>query len=353
MNIFRKKPFVIGDIGVSISRIAEKEEMSNMDVIKFIIDEAKSCGVDAVNIPSYKLENIISSKASSYLDSFDDFNNCEFDLFKEFDSFSREDYMQLAEFCRSIGIMFLATPYDFESVDCLGDFVDVYEISASDLTNIPFIKYVASKNKPILLSTGAATLREIREAVNAIEEVSTVDIALMHEVLSYPTEYDDANLLMIKDLVNNFPVYEVGYIDYTEPDDDMMVLTAAYNYGAVIIEKHFTLDKSLNDGYDYAMDADDVIKFRNNVFFLSKVNGYSNKQPLICESLVRKELRKSIVAKRDIEKGQTISMSDIAFKRPGIGISPADVDEVIGKTAVECISKDTLIDFQMLNKKRN
>jgi N-acetylneuraminate synthase len=171
----------------------------------------------------------------------------------------------------------------------------------------------------------------------------------MHCVLSHPTSYKDANLLMIKDLLENFPDYEIGYSDHTKSDENMMILTTAYNYGADILEKHFTLDKTLpGTDHGYAMDSSDVFKFRENVSFLSKINGHKNKQPLICESATRKETRRSIVAKMDIKKGKVIEESDIAFKRPGMGISPADVDDVVGKTANTDILKDTLIEFEML-----
>jgi N-acetylneuraminate synthase len=227
--------------------------------------------------------------------------------------------------------------------------MSIFQISSSDLTNIPFIKHVASKNKPILLSTGGATLLEIKNAIKTIEDVSTCDIVIMHSILSFPTEYDDANLLMIKDLVQNFPDYEIGYSDHTRPDRNMMVLTTAFNYGATVLEKHFTFDKDL-DGLDssYAMDADDVIAFKRNVLFLSKISGRKNKQPLICESLTIRETRKSVVAKNDIAKGDVIDESDITFKRPGTGISPSRAEEIIGKTAVMDISKDSLITFEML-----
>ena len=244
--------------------------------------------------------------------------------------------------------MFLSTPFDFDSVDYLDEFMDIYKISSSDLTNIPFIKYIASKNKPILLSTGASTLREIKEAVTAIEEVSDVDIAIMHCVLSYPTAYEDANLLMIKDLAEHFPNYELGYSDHTKPDEYMAVLTTAYNYGAKILEKHFTLDKTLqgNDHY-HAMDPKDVVKFRENVKFLTKINGMKNKQPLICESSSRKEARRSIVAFKNIKKGNKITRENLTFKRPGTGIYPSEIDNVIGKIAKEDIPEDTLLDFDM------
>lgn len=349
MKIFNRQPFLIAELGVNFYDIAEKEGMSDMDAAKLMIDEAKSCGVDAVKFKSFKAETIASCNSPTYQDLSIESGTSQFDSFKKFDRFGADEYRELADYCKEVGVMFLSTPYDFDSVDYLDDFMDVYKISSSDLTNIPFIKYIANKNKPILLSTGASTMREIKEAVMAIEEVSLVDIAIMHSVLSYPTAYEDANLLMIKDLANNFPNYEIGYSDHTKPDENMLVLTTAYNYGATILEKHFTLDKSLTgNDHCHAMDPDDVSKFRKNAEFLSKINGRVNKQPLICESSARKDARRSIVAKTNIEKGEVISMSNVTFKRPGTGISPAEIDSVIGKTAAKDIIEDTLLDFEML-----
>ena len=349
MNIFNKKPFLIAEIGVNFYDIAKKEGISDMDAAKLMISEAKKCGVDAVKFQSYKADNIASRNSPAYWDLSEEPTNSQFELFKKFDKFGAEEFRELAEYCQSVGIMFLSTPFDFESVDYLDEFLSVYKISSSDLTNIPFIKYIASKNKPILLSTGAATLVEIKQAVDAIEEVSTVDIAIMHSIFSYPTSYEDANLLMIKDLGEYFQEYEIGYSDHTKPDENMAVLTTAYNYGATIIEKHFTLDKTVqgNDHY-HAMDPQDVDKFWDDVRFLTKINGMKNKQPLICESSARREARRSIVASRDIKKGEEISNENITFKRPGTGIYPSRIDEVIGKVAKEDIPEDTLLDFNML-----
>ena len=229
--------------------------------------------------------------------------------------------------------------------------MDIYSIASSDLTNIPFIQYIAKKNKPILLLTGAATLNEVKQAVKAIEDVSTVDIAILHSVLSYPTDYRDANLEMIKDLAQNFPIYEIGYSDHTKPDSNMFVLTTAFNFGADIIEKHFTLDKSLpGNDHSHSMDPDDVRIFKTNIGFLSQIKGMKNKQPLISESSASRNARKSIVAIKDIKKGDVITSDLLTFKRPGIGISPAQLDEVIGKTALVDIAEDTLIDFSMLEE---
>jgi N-acetylneuraminate synthase len=279
MNIFNKYPFLIAGIGDDFQVIAEKEGISDVDAIKYVIDEARDCGINAVKLQPYKSQNhfLDQSAISS--------------------SFTIDEYREIAEYCRNIGMKFLLTPLDLKSVDDFDDFLDIFCISSADLTNIPFIEYVASKNKPILLFTGASTIREIRQAIDAIENVSMVDIAIFHVVLSYPVDYNDANLLMINDLAENFPDYEIGYCDNTVPDDNMAVLTTAYNYGATILEKLFTIDKSLTD-CEYAMDADDVIKFNWNVNFISKVNGMKNKQPVICESSAIREMRKLSESKK-------------------------------------------------------
>ena len=343
LNIFTKKPFLIADVRNDFLKTARSNNISNMDAAKRAINQAKSCGFDAVNFEAYHLKNLFSRDYVEYLSKEPITSH-----FFKFDGFGYEEFRELADYCHEVKISFLATPMDFESADYLEELVDVYKISSHDLTNIPFIKHVASKDKPILLNTGGATMKEIKDAVRAIEEDSLVDIAIMHSVLSYPTSYDDANLLMIKDLVNNFPDYEIGYCDYTEVDDDLLILTTAYNYGAVVLEKQFTCDNISTDN-SCAITYDEVIKFKSKIAFLSKINGRINKQPLICESFARNETRRSIVAKTDIKKGELISEDKITFKMPSIGISPAQVEEVIGKKAKMDIFKDNLIDFDMLD----
>lgn len=349
MNIFNKRPFLIGEIGVNFYDIAKKENITPMDAAKLMIKEAKNAGIDAVKFQTYKAEKIASRNSPAYWDLDEEPTTSQFELFKKFDTFGPEEYRELAEYCREVGIMFLSTPFDFEAIDFLDDLMDVYKISSSDLTNIPFIKAIALKNKPIILSTGASTLKEIKEAVNAIEEVSNVDIGLMHCVLSYPTKDEDANLLMIKDIKEQFEGYDIGYSDHTKPDDKMLILTTAYLYGANIIEKHFTLDKTLtgNDHY-HAMDVEDVKTFNENIELINKIKGKKVKQPLVCESLSRKEARRSIVASNDIKKGEEITKDNITFKRPGTGISPSKVDKIIGMNANKDIAEDTLLTYEML-----
>lgn len=329
MNIFNKQPFLIAEISFNYKSLVS-DDFSFFEVVKLLVKQAKESGVNGINF------HIGDS----------DFAHCNFSESDLKDNLTFEEYEQLADCCHDNGLTVIVTPGDFNVVDSLDDFIDAYKISASDLTNIPFIEYVASKNKPVLLSTAAATINEIGQAVNSIEDQSNFKIALMHSVLSYPTNLEDANLSMIKDLSDNFKDYNIGYSDYTKSDNNMFVLTTAYNYGAIILEKFFTLDKSL-EGQEYSMDSDDVRIFKLNVGILSKINGFKNKQPLICESSSRKNLRKSIVAKRDIKVGDIIDESDVEFKRPGTGISPAEIKNILGKTASVNIDKGSLIEFNM------
>lgn len=347
MNIFNKKPFLIADIGFKFFDIAKQEGISNLDAAKLMIGEAKKSGVDAVSFYSFKAENIFSQNNSVEMNWITNSFDFQLDFFKRFDEFGYDEFKQLSEFCKELGILLLFNPLDFESVELLDELMDICIISSSNLDNNSFIRYVASKNRSILLLTGGATMREIKEAVKTIEDSSTCDIAILHCVLSYPTEYSDANLLMIKDLKYQFPNYEIGYVDYTKPDEYLVLLTTAYNYGADVLIKPFTLDKTLNN-HEYSMDSEDIAKFKENIKFLSKINGYSNKQPLICESSALKAYRKSIVAKKDIKKDDVISDDDIAFKSPALGISPNEVDLILGKHAAIDISKDDIIGYDML-----
>ncbi len=349
MSIFENEPFLIGEIGVNYYDIAKLKNISNMDAAKLMVKEAKEAGCDGVKFQTYKAETIASRNSPAYWDLNEEPTTSQFELFKKFDGFGYEEYRELAEYCRKIGVMFLSTPFDFDSVDYLDEFMDIYKISSSDLNNIPFIKKILTKNKPIILSTGASTMEEIKNTIDIIEDTNpNVDVGILHCVLSYPTDYSDANLLMIKNLKDTFPDYEIGYSDHTKPDNQMLTLITSYLYGACIIEKHFTLDKSLkgNDHY-HAMDPDDVRTFKENIKFVKTINGQYNKEPLECEKQSRIQARRSIVAARDILKGKSIVKDDLTFKRPGSGISPDKIDSVLGKTAIMDIKADDILDENM------
>lgn len=354
MNIFNEEPFLIAEIGVNYYDIAKKENISNMEAAKLMVKEAKDAGCNAVKFQSYKANTIASKNSPAYWDTTEEPTTSQYELFKKFDSFGKEEYKEIADYCNEIGIMFLSTPFDFDSIDYLDEFMDVYKISSSDLTNLPFIKKIAKKGKPIIISTGASTLDEIKLAIDTIEEANEdytngkSAIGIMHCVLSYPTDNNDANLLMIKNLKDLYPNYEIGYSDHTKPDDKMLILTTAYLYGATILEKHYTLDKTLkgNDHY-HGMDPEDIKTFVQNIKLIKQINGQYDKIPLECEGESRKQARRSIIALKEIKSGEEITEDKLTYKRPGTGISPTQLDTVLGKKAKIDIKEDDVLSYDM------
>jgi N-acetylneuraminate synthase len=211
------------------------------------------------------------------------------------------------------------------------------------------MEYIAKKGKPILLSTGASDEGEVARAVDAIRRHNACDLALLHCVLEYPTPYEHANLLKIKSLADRFPDCLIGYSDHTKPDETMEVITSAYVLGARIIEKHFTLDKTLkgNDHY-HAMDPSDARKIIRRLEFANTILGSGELRCLPTEQSARLNARRSIVVNQDIDKGETITREMLTFKRPGTGISPTDIDLVVGRKAAVKLTHDTLLTDSVL-----
>ncbi len=218
---------------------------------------------------------------------------------------------------------------------------------SADITNIPLLRPIAKKRKPIILSTGASTLSEIDNAISTIENISDVSIALLHCILNYPTPDRNANLEMINSLKENYPNNIIGYSDHTIPDANMTPLMVAYLKGAVIIEKHFTDNKKLpgNDHY-HAMDVNDLKVFTKNLNYLEELIGLENiKKPIIEENISRNNARRSIIAKNNIKKGDMISEDNIIYKRPGTGISTIHWDQVLGKKTNKDIREDMILQW--------
>lgn len=343
------KPYIIAEIGVNFYDTAKIRNVSPLEEAMRYIDEAKAAGINAVKFQSYKAATIASKNSPAYWDTTKETTKSQYELFCKFDSFGEEEYRQLYRHCKEQGIDFMSTPFDYASADYLCDMVDIYKISSSDLSNIPFIRHIASKGKPIFLSVGAAYLSEIEQAVRAIKEEGCTDITLMHCVLSYPCKNEDANLNIIKTLKRIFPDLKIGYSDHTLPDETMTILTTAYLLGAEVIEKHFTLDKSLpgNDHY-HAGDPADFKKAVNNFKLVNCVLGQEEKTVLPCELVPRREARRSLVLVRDMKKGEVIRKEDLIAKRPGTGISPADAEIVIGRKLIEDQPEDTVLTWKMI-----
>jgi N-acetylneuraminate synthase len=337
-NIRLYKPYVIAEIGVN--------HEGSMELAKRLVDEAKEGGADAVKFQSYKAETLASKDSPSYWDTTKEPTTSQYELFKKHDSFWIDEMQELKNYCDTVGIEFMSTPFDIESADFLNNMMDVYKISSSDITNKPFIEYMCGFNKPIILSTGASSLHEIQEAVSWIEKFGN-PLALLHCVLNYPTPDKNANLGMILDLKAKFPNNMIGYSDHTLPND-MKVCEMATILGSVIIEKHFTHDKTLegNDHY-HAMDKEDLKLFRSNLERTFEILGSFKVEALEDEAPARNNARRSLVALRDITKGKVIEREDLTFKRPAHGVSPKFINEVVGKIASIDIKDDDVLKWSM------
>ena len=244
---------------------------------------------------------------------------------------------------------FTSTPFDYASADYLYDMVDFYKISSSDLSNLPFIRHIGEKGKPVYISVGASYLSEVDEAVRTLKDSGCKDIVIFHCVLSYPTAPENANLRIIETLKKTFPDVRVGFSDHVAPDQTMMTLAVAYMLGAEVIEKHFTLDKTLpgNDHY-HAGDPDDFKLAISNFQWIDQILGSPTKTVLDCEQIPRREARRSLVLARDLKVGEVIQAKDLIPKRPGIGISPQHTDIVIGRRVVSDLSEDTILTWDMI-----
>lgn len=335
---------LIAEIGVNYYDIAKKLNISLMEAAKYMVLAAKNAGIHAVKFQSYKAETLASKYSPSYWDTSEEPTTSQYELFKKFDVFGKNDYQELADYCNKIGIEFSSTAFDLESADYLADMMNFYKISSSDLSNLPFIEFISKKNKPILMSTGASNLDEIKKAVNVIRKWNDKEIVLLHCVLEYPTPYKDANLNKISSLKHEFPDLYIGYSDHTKPDDCFDVIKTAYLLGAKVVEKHFSLDKTLkgNDHY-HAMNDNDAKKILKGIDFINELLGNAELRCLDTEMIARQNARRSIVAAVNIPEGTKITKDMLTFKRPGIGISPSEIGSVIGKIASKNIKIDEII----------
>ncbi len=345
----KTKPYLIAEIGVNYYDTAKVMNITPLEAAKLYIKEVANSGIDCAKFQTYKAETIVSKNSPAYWDTSKETTKTQYELFKKFDSFGKEEYKILSDYAHSLGIDFTSTPFDYESADYLYDMVDFYKISSSDFSNLPFIKHIGSKGKPVVISVGASYLSEVDEGIRALKESGCTDITILHCVLSYPTKPQDANLNIIKTLKKVFPDVKVGFSDHVAPDETMMTLATAYLLGAEVIEKHFTLDKTLpgNDHY-HAGNPDDFKKAIKNFKFIDNILGSAEKTVLECEKIPRREARRSLVLTRNMKVGEVIEEKDLMPKRPGTGISPKYIDIVIGRAIKKDLPEDTILTWDMI-----
>lgn len=334
------QPYIIAEIGVN--------HEGSMELAKRLIDEAAQGGAHAAKFQSYKAGLIASKNSPAYWDQSKEPTDSQFKLFQKYDGFGPEQYIELAQHCKQVGIDFMSTPFDLDAVDFLNPLMPAFKVASADITNVPLIRKCAATGKPLIISTGAATLPEIEFALTTAKEAGAKEISLLHCVLNYPTPEENAQLGMISTLKRIFPDNVIGYSDHVAPDETISALEVAMLLGASVLEKHFTHDKSLpgNDHY-HAMDKDDLRAFINKAEkYRIMISGDS--KDLAKEQAARTHARRSIVACGDIPKGKVITENDLIAKRPAHGVSPVHWDDVVGKTSIQDINDDDLISWEML-----
>ncbi len=345
-NIYsNSKPYVIAEIGVNHG--------GSMELAFELIELAKKGGADAAKFQSYKADTLASKNSPAYWDTTKESTLSQHKLFQKYDNFNASDYVVLAEHCKKLGIDFLSTPFDDAAIEFLDPLVPFFKIASADLTNVPFLRKIAIKGKPVVLSTGASTLAEVDKAVKTLRDAGCNDVVLMHCILNYPTLNENANLSMITGLKRAYPELLIGYSDHTLPDPFMTSLTIAHLLGALVIEKHFTHDKTLpgNDHY-HSMDVNDLIKYISIVNKAHTMLGTSDfKEPIATEQISRLNARRSIVLTRDVPENHVLQVHDLTYKRPGTGVSPLYWDEVIGSITNRSMEADTVLEWSDFTKK--
>ena len=335
--IDENNPAVIAEAGVN--------HLGNFDYARELIEGAKKAGAAIIKFQTYKADKLTTKNAPRFWNwsGESEKDGSQYDSYSLLDKFEYEDYVKLRNICVENEIEFMSTPFDLESLDLLENLgVSAYKIASCDITNKLLISKIASKGKPIFLSTGASNLSEILTAVELIKSITKSDLCIMHCNLSYPTEPDSANLSAITHLKETFPDDLIGYSDHTLGID---IAAASVCYGSRVIEKHYTFDKNLPLSADHWLSADveELSELVSKMNLFHKAHGFGKKLVLDSELLARENARRSIVAAREIPRGKSLTIDDLIMKRPGTGISPMFVDEILGKVTREQIEKDSII----------
>jgi len=334
-----KQPcFVIAEAGVNHN--------GKFGIAKKLVDAAVAAGVDAIKFQTFKAEGVVTEDASiaSYARKNLGKNLTQLKMIKRYE-LTYGEFKSLKKYCDQKKVMFLSTPHSFDAIDFLEDLVPAYKFGSGDLTNIPALQYAAKKHKPMLLGTGMATLREVRAAIRMIHAVGNNQIIALHCTTNYPCPPEEVNLRAMLTMQNTLNCL-VGYSDHTL---GITVSMMAATLGAAVIEKHFTLDKTLS-GPDHKASLEPhelkqmVIAIRN----VETILGSYEKKPTRAEQDIMNLIRKSIVAEKNMKKGTIIRGNMLGVKRPGTGLAPASVEKILGKKTKQAIKKDELIRLHMV-----
>ncbi len=306
-----------------------------------LVDAAKEVGADCIKFQTFKSENLVSRSAKkAEYQKMTTGDSLQQDMLKKLE-LSFDEFIQLKDYCEKVGICFLSTPFDLDSIDFLNSIdMPFWKIPSGEVTNLPYLLALAKTGKPVVMSTGMCTLQEIRAAIDVLQANGTTEIKLLHCNTEYPTPFEDVNLKAMQTMRDEFHL-EVGYSDHTK---GIEVPIAAVALGATIIEKHFTLDRNM-EGPDHkaSLEPQELAEMVCCIRNIEKALGSGDKTPSPSEKKNIAVARKSIVAKSKIKAGDTLTEDNITVKRPGIGISPMKWFEVLGTKAVKDFDEDELI----------
>jgi sialic acid synthase SpsE len=321
--------------------------MCDMELARKMIDKAAEAGADGIKFQTYKAEKLVTRKAVAFWGK-DKISQMEY--YKRLDRFGKKHYADLFQYAREKGIVGFSSVFDRASADMLAELdMPVFKIASCEIPNLRFIRHVAGFGRPIMLATGASTPDEIDRAIESVLEQGNDQLLLMACTLCYPTPHKDANYLRIQTLKKRYPGFLVGISDHTEPDRNMAMASVAVALGAKVVEKHYTLDRSMTgSGHFFAVDPGNLRELVYNVRMTEAVLGDGKLGVSACEKKAWHSARRSIVAEVPIKKGQTIDETMLGTKRPADGLSASMLDDVIGKRARQDIQPDQKISLEML-----
>lgn len=331
------KTLIIAEAGVNHN--------GDINLAKKLVEVASDAGADCVKFQTFVANDCVSknAKKAEYQLQTTDENQSQLDMIKKLE-LSKQDHEILIKHCKKCNIKFLSTAFDLESIDLLVEFgIEIFKIPSGEITNLPYLKKIASFNKNIILSTGMATLGEIEKALEVLIQNGTQrdKIIILHCNTEYPTPFEDVNLKAMQTLKNAFHL-PIGYSDHTL---GITIPIAAVAMGACVIEKHFTLDKTMQ-GPDHlaSLEPEELKVMIKNIRELELALGDGIKKPSQSESKNKTIARKSLVSKINIKKGECFSEENLTTKRPGNGICAMEYDKYLGKIASRDYVEDELID---------
>lgn len=308
-----------------------------------LVDAANAAGVDCIKFQTFKSKNLVSHNAQkAEYQKGTTGDGSQVDMLKKLE-LSYDEFLKLKDYCDKVGITFLSTPFDFDSIEFLNSIdMPFWKIPSGEITNLPYLLTLAKTGKPIVMSTGMCEMAEIEAAIRVLQENGTKEIRLLHCNTEYPTPFEDVNLKAMQKMRDAFSL-EIGYSDHTK---GIEVPVAAVALGATIIEKHFTLDRNM-EGPDHkaSLEPDELAAMVRSIRHIEQALGSGDKTPSPSERKNIAVARKSIVAKRAIKAGEELTEENITVKRPGSGISPMRWFDVIGTRAIRDFKEDEQIEL--------